>query len=161
SRYPRATREIRVMEPRLDIRSAGIILAVSIPAFSCSGSSSSEPGSPRNGTGTTSGAGGGAATTSTTSRPRPTSSTPTGRTSAAGTSAGAGGSTTGGGGAPGTGGAGAGACSPLTSVTLGVHVIMDVSWTGDNIRIVAGTGKVHLWNRAKLTINGTMVSGDE
>jgi len=144
------------MEPRFDIRSAGIILAVLIPAFSCSGSSSSEPGGLGSGSGTTSGAGGGAATTSSTTGATTSSATVSTTTGGAG-----GGSTTGGGGAPGAGGAGMGACSPLTSVTLGVHVIMDVSWTGDNIRIVAGTGKVHLWNRAKLAINGTMVSGDE
>ena len=38
---------------------------------------------------------------------------------------------------------------------------MDVSWPGDNIQIKPGTGKVHLWNKTRLAINGTMVSGDE
>jgi hypothetical protein len=148
------------MNPRSDIRSAGIILAVLIPAWSCSGSSSSESGglATTSGTGPTSGAGGGASTTSTTTGP------------ATSTTSGGGGNPTGGGGAPGsggagtttgTGGAGMGACSPLTSVTLGVHVIMDVSWPGDNIQIKPGTGKVHLWNKTRLAINGTMVSGDE
>src|SRR6185295_7640836 len=76
-----------------------------------------------------------------------------------------GGNTTGGGGpgtgGMGTGGTGMGTCTTLTNVTLGVHVIMDVSWPGDNIKTKPGTGKVHIWNKSKLNINGTAVSGDE
>jgi hypothetical protein len=64
-------------------------------------------------------------------------------------------------GGSGMAGAGGGSCSALTNVTLGVHVIMDVSWPGDNIKIKPGTGKVHIWNRSKLAVNGTMLSGDE
>jgi hypothetical protein len=64
-------------------------------------------------------------------------------------------------GGSGMGGSGGGSCDPLTNVTLGVHVIMDVSWPGDNIKIKPGTGKVHIWNKSKLAINGTMLSGDE
>ncbi len=72
--------------------------------------------------------------------------------------AGTGGAGTGG---SGMGGAGMGSCTPLTSVTLGVHVIMDVTWPGDNIKTKPGSGKVHIWNKTKLNINGTMVSGDD
>jgi hypothetical protein len=37
---------------------------------------------------------------------------------------------------------------------------LDVTWTGDNVTKKPGSGKVHIWNKTKLNINGTMVSGD-
>jgi hypothetical protein len=82
--------------------------------------------------------------------------------SAGAATVGAGGAaTTSGTGGAGTGGGAMGPCTPLTNVTLAVHVIINVSWPGDNVKTKPGTGKVHLWNRSKLAINGTMLSGDD
>jgi hypothetical protein len=173
------------MNPRLGLRGTGLLLATMAAAWSCGGSSTSEPGSPAagsssttaTGSGSSTGTGAGGSTGSTTSST--TGDTTTSSTSGGGATTSGGGSggastsgsagSTGMGGAgtggSGTGGSGAGgsgmACSALTSVTLGVHVIMDVTWTGDNIKTKPGSGKVHIWNKSKLNINGTMVSGDE
>ncbi len=77
-----------------------------------------------------------------------------------GSDTGAGGSSTGTAGSTGAGGAGMRSCSPLTNFTLAVHVVMDVTWAGSNTT-TAGSGKVHIWNRTKLTANGSTISGDD
>jgi len=52
-------------------------------------------------------------------------------------------------------------CATQTNVTLAVHIVLDVTWTGDNVKTKPGMGKVHIWNRSRLAVNGTMLSGDE
>jgi hypothetical protein len=73
-----------------------------------------------------------------------------------------GGAGTGGAGMGGAGGAGMG-CPEIPSFTLSVHVVLDVTWAGDpsGFTTTPGSGKVHIWNRTKLTANGTKVAGDE
>jgi prepilin-type processing-associated H-X9-DG protein len=66
------------------------------------------------------------------------------------------------GGATGTGGGAGGAgatCQARTSFTLAVRVVLDVTWPATTATGM-GTGKVYLWNRAKLAANGTALSGD-
>jgi hypothetical protein len=58
----------------------------------------------------------------------------------------------------GTGG-GSDACAPRTKFTLGVHVVMNVTWP-DTLATSQGTGKVHIWNRSIFDVNGTELSGD-
>jgi hypothetical protein len=85
----------------------------------------------------------------------------------------------GGGGSPGAGGGGgaqgdsgttqgagfapadgpSGACPPQTSFTLAVHIVMNVTWQR-SVATNAGEGKVHLWNRTKVTATGTQLSGE-
>jgi hypothetical protein len=73
-----------------------------------------------------------------------------------GGAAGSGGST---GGSAGSGGsADAGGCPTYASFTLAIHIIMDVKWAGA-LATNPGTGKVHLWNRAKMNANGTQLTG--
>ncbi|HET6284362.1 MAG TPA: hypothetical protein VFH73_25620 [Polyangia bacterium] len=88
-----------------------------------------------------------------------------------GSSSGSGGSsgTTGSGGTVGTDGGGTGGvvgmdgggnnCPAQTAFTLGVHIILDVTWPATTAS-AAGTGKVHLWNRAKFTATGTSLVGE-
>ena len=87
------------------------------------------------------------------------------------TSGGTGGSTpaggTGGGTVMGTGGVMvggndggmAGACPAQTAFTLAVHVVVDATWPA-TLATQGGAGKIHLWNRAKFTAAGTMLTGD-
>ena len=75
---------------------------------------------------------------------------------ATGGSAGSGGAAGGSGGAG--GGTDAGGCPTYTNFTLGIHIVMDVKWEGA-LATNPGTGKVHLWNRAKLTANGNQLTG--
>jgi hypothetical protein len=56
------------------------------------------------------------------------------------------------------GGMDAGLCSSPTNFTLAVHITMDVTWPG-TISTNMGTGKVHLWNRAAMTANGSNLTG--
>jgi hypothetical protein len=74
-----------------------------------------------------------------------------------GGAAGSGGST---GGSAGAGGGGmdAGLCPTYTNFTLGIHIIMDVTWPA-TISTNMGTGKVHLWNRASMTATGANLAG--
>lgn len=91
-----------------------------------------------------------------------------------GTAGSSGGSVTGMGGSGGadTGSAGSGgspsvdsgavvgeACPSYASFTLAVHIIMDVTWEAGTATD-KGTGQVHLWNRSKLTSNGTTLAGE-
>jgi hypothetical protein len=80
-----------------------------------------------------------------------------GSAGATGGAAGSAGST---GGSAGAGGGGmdAGLCSNPTNFTLAVHITMDVTWPG-TISTNMGTGKVHLWNRAAMTANGSNLTG--
>jgi len=89
----------------------------------------------------------------------------TGGTTGSGGAPDAGGAATGG--APGSGGspvggdaAPNGACPTLTSLTLAVHEVLQVSWPqtqGANM----GTGVAHIWNRTRFAVSGNTVSGDE
>jgi hypothetical protein len=76
-----------------------------------------------------------------------------------------GGAGTGGSGMAGAGMGGAGgtgmACPVIPSFTLSVHVVLDVTWDARGFATTAGSGKVHIWNRTKLTTNGTKLAGDE
>jgi len=72
-----------------------------------------------------------------------------------GGAAGSGGTTDGG---AGTGGMDAGGCQQYASFTLAVHIVMDVTWAGA-LATNPGTGKVHIWNRAKMNANGMMLTG--
>src|SRR5262249_29776260 len=87
---------------------------------------------------------------------------------AGGTTGGAGGATGGAGGATGgaggtTGGAGgaggSGGCMQDSRFTVGVHIILDVTWEASTAT-EKGSGKVHLWNKAILNANGTALSGE-
>jgi hypothetical protein len=55
--------------------------------------------------------------------------------------------------------ASAGNCPARTAFTLGVHIVLDATWPA-TIATVAGSGKIHLWNRAKFNANGTMLTGE-
>ena len=80
-----------------------------------------------------------------------------GAAGATGGAAGSGGST---GGSAGAGGSGmdAGGCPMYSNVTLAVHIIIDVTWPGA-LATNPGMGKVHLWNRAKMDVNGLNLTG--
>jgi hypothetical protein len=49
-------------------------------------------------------------------------------------------------------------CQQYANFTLAVHIVMDVKWAG-SLATNPGTGKVHLWNRAKLAANGMALTG--
>jgi hypothetical protein len=66
--------------------------------------------------------------------------------------------TTGAGGATGAAGSSA-SCPAHTAFTLAVHIVLDVTWPA-TAAAGMGTGKVHLWNRAKLNANGLALTGD-
>jgi hypothetical protein len=99
------------------------------------------------------------------------------------TSGGTGGTTSGGSGGTSSGGAGgagatggndagpsdsgppadgppAGVCPVQTTLTLAVHIIMDATWPASTATN-SGAGKIHLWNLAKLSASGGLLSGDE
>jgi hypothetical protein len=161
-------------------RQGRALLGVAAFAIGCSGTSSSE-------TNATAGSGGGTSSSSSTSGGGNTSSTTGSSTTATtggsgvttgggatggggGTSGGGGGATSGGGVATGgvagmtgaggsTGGSGTGSCPAQTNFTLAVHVIVDVTWPASTATN-AGSGKLHLWNRAVLSASGLSLSGD-
>ncbi|HMJ52440.1 MAG TPA: hypothetical protein VK540_10200 [Polyangiaceae bacterium] len=62
------------------------------------------------------------------------------------------------GGSAGAGGTSDGGCPSYANFTLAIHITMDVKWDGA-LATNPGTGKVHLWNRAKLAANGTQLTG--
>ena len=78
---------------------------------------------------------------------------------ATGGAAGTGGSTGGSAGAGGTGMDGGGGCTQYSKFTLGIHIILDVTWAG-SLATEKGSGKVHLWNKAMLNANGTALTGE-
>lgn len=59
----------------------------------------------------------------------------------------------------GTGGMAGAKCPTQTAFTLAVHVILDATWPATTATNM-GTGKIHLWNRAKFTANGLMLMGE-
>jgi hypothetical protein len=63
--------------------------------------------------------------------------------------------------AAGTGSGGgdtAAACPVLTELTLAIHVVVDVTWP-DTLGADGGTGKMHAWNLARMTVDGTALNG--
>ncbi|MEA2699137.1 MAG: hypothetical protein QOI66_3408 [Myxococcales bacterium] len=54
---------------------------------------------------------------------------------------------------------GGGSCPARTAFTLGVHIVMDATWAATTATQM-GTGKIHLWNRAKFDATGTMLKGE-
>ena len=63
------------------------------------------------------------------------------------------------GGNAGSGGSGVGACPARTTITLAQRMVLDASWTGSTAT-AAGTGKVYLWNLAKLNASGAALTGE-
>jgi len=137
---------------------AGALCAVAALASACGGTSDSQTN------------GGGSGTTSTTtSGASGSSSTGMGGSGVGMTTgtSGAGGVATGSGGAGGAGvvpegdsGAVVGmACPSFAAFTLAVQISMDVTWVAGTATN-AGTGKVVLWNRSKLTSSGTTLGGE-
>ena len=61
------------------------------------------------------------------------------------------------GGGSSSGGASAAACPTLTEFTLAVHVVVDVTWP-DTLGAEGGSGKMHAWNLARMTVDGTALS---
>jgi hypothetical protein len=53
----------------------------------------------------------------------------------------------------------AGGCTVYSKFTLGIHIILNVTWAGSTATNM-GTGQVHLWNKAMLNANGTVLSGE-
>jgi hypothetical protein len=58
----------------------------------------------------------------------------------------------------GSGGATAASCPTLTEFTLAIHVVVDVTWP-DTLGANGGSGKMHAWNLARMTVDGTALSG--
>jgi hypothetical protein len=54
----------------------------------------------------------------------------------------------------------AGGCTVYSKFTLGIHIVLDVHWDAATATL-AGDDKVHLWSKAILNANGTMLSGDQ
>jgi hypothetical protein len=56
---------------------------------------------------------------------------------------------------------GGGGCTQYTNFTLGIHIILEVTWkgAGGGTTTLDGAGQVHLWNKATLSANGTALSG--
>jgi hypothetical protein len=140
----------------------GLWIALSAFALSACGGSNSEVGAQSGGAGgISSGAGG---TTGSGGSPDAASGAG-GSTAGSGGSAGSSGAA-GAGGAVGTGGTAnpnvdsGGACPALTSMTLAVHQILQVSWP-TTLGANGGTGVAHIWNRTKLAVSGGSASGDE
>jgi hypothetical protein len=52
----------------------------------------------------------------------------------------------------------AGLCPTYTNFTPAIHITMDVTWPA-TISTNMGTGKVHLWNRAKMEASGSNLTG--
>jgi hypothetical protein len=57
-----------------------------------------------------------------------------------------------------SGGDAATACPTHADFTLAIHVVIDVTWP-DTLGADGGSGKVHAWNLAHLTADGTSISG--
>src|SRR4051812_39561640 len=141
----------------------GLLLAPLAWAFGCGGVSDAEKQLGCNPTSSVGGSGTGGSVGST-----------GGATGSTGGSAGTTGGATGTGGATPTGGAGgpppdaglpmdgplAGACPSLSTLTLSVHIVMDATWPAGTATS-AGSGKIHLWNLAKLNYANGNLSGDE
>jgi hypothetical protein len=72
---------------------------------------------------------------------------------------GTGGTVVGGSGGSSGGDANGGSCPARTAFTLGVHIVMDATWAATTATQM-GTGKIHLWNRAKFDATGTMLKGE-
>jgi hypothetical protein len=49
-------------------------------------------------------------------------------------------------------------CENRSTVTLAVHVVLDVTWDG-SLGANAGSGQYHLWALAKMAVNGTALTG--
>ncbi|HEX3697615.1 MAG TPA: hypothetical protein VH374_19745 [Polyangia bacterium] len=90
-----------------------------------------------------------------------------GLTGSSGGASGSGGSVSGSGGAP-AGGDGGGnddgvptgtACPPKTAFTLGIHIVINLSWDG-SLGAAAGSGDFHLWTLATMTANGPALTGN-
>jgi hypothetical protein len=58
----------------------------------------------------------------------------------------------------GVGGTSAAACPRLGELTLAIHVVVDVTWP-DTLGAEGGSGKLHAWNLARMTANGTSLDG--
>jgi hypothetical protein len=73
-----------------------------------------------------------------------------GTASAGGGAASAGGSS--------AGGNGAATCPMLTDFMLAIHTVVDVTWP-DTLGAEGGSGKLHAWSLARLSADGTSISG--
>ncbi|HEY2902780.1 MAG TPA: hypothetical protein VGL59_19520 [Polyangia bacterium] len=131
-----------------------MLFAALATAVACGSSDSQVPpggsGGTTGGTGGTSGGSGG------------TTASGSGGTTASGsggTSGGTGGSVVGGTGGMVAGDGGTTDCPALTAFTLAVHIVLDATWPA-TAATSAGTGKIHLWNRAKFNATGTTLAGD-
>jgi hypothetical protein len=76
-------------------------------------------------------------------------------------------SSTASGGSPGSGGSvtnpdggGTGSCPTLTSLTLAVHEVLQVTWPQTQAAN-SGMGTAHIWNRTRFTVNGNNVTSDD
>jgi hypothetical protein len=49
-------------------------------------------------------------------------------------------------------------CTPRPTFTLAVHVVVDVTWP-DTLGAEGGSGKMHAWSLARMTADGTSISG--
>jgi hypothetical protein len=59
----------------------------------------------------------------------------------------------------GTGGGGGDECAPRDNFTLGVHIVINVTWP-DTLATVMGTGQVHIWNRSTYAVDGSEFTGE-
>ena len=57
-----------------------------------------------------------------------------------------------------SGGDTAAVCPPLMAFTLAIHVVVDVSWP-DTLGANGGSGKMHAWNLARMSVDGTALNG--
>jgi len=165
---------------RIDVpwRSGAWVLCSALGLCACGGGSDAQVGTPGGGGstgGNTGGAAtGGAATGGGSAVPDGSAAGTGGNGGTAGMGGAAGGGATGGGAgsgggatadASGRGGSspgteGGASCPSLTSLTLAVHQVLQVTWP-NTLGTNGGTGVAHIWNRTKLAVNGTSVSGDE
>lgn len=67
------------------------------------------------------------------------------------------GSGTGGSGTAGT--SGGDSCESRAKLTLGVHVVMNITWP-DTLATTQGSGQVHIWNVSRYTVDGSDASGE-
>ncbi|HYJ07913.1 MAG TPA: hypothetical protein VEX18_02865 [Polyangiaceae bacterium] len=118
----------------------------------CSGTSDSETAFEPMG-GTSSGSGG-------SSKGGATSAGTSGATSStSGSSAGGKSSSAGSGGGATAGTSGGDDCESRAKITLGVHIVMNVTWP-DTLATTKGTGQVHIWNRSNYDVEGSALSGE-
>jgi len=140
----------------------GTVALMLLALTGCGKSSSETPGA--GGTGVAPGTGGTGGAAGSGGTPGTGGAPATGGAMGTGGAGGSGGS----GGSAGTGGAGTGAPTPDGGVTaacagdgaftVGQHIVMDVTWPASNAS-TPGTGKIHLWNRSKLTATGGDLGG--